>query len=279
MASKYGNSRHFASMAAFVDHCGSIPVENQATSRHTHRAEWQGTATYEDAAAMAHGWQDGARMIERVKATLKVKTSRTRNTTAMAVTGPGSLSMGNLMAGHPAPYVVFKPTNQVKRGRGKVVKVLVNVSASGMVSTEVIERRGAAVVALIDALENAGRRVEVTGVMAITPSARYGSTGRLEYRIDLKRAESRLNLASLAFALAHPSMLRRFCFAAVESENADNRQMFGAGGSYGIPADVTPEEGTIYLGRMHGLDRQWDAPETAAEWVRTEAAKQGVKIG
>ncbi|WP_221568636.1 hypothetical protein [Alkalihalobacillus sp. TS-13] len=272
--------RQFGSLSAFVDFAkgpSDMPTYRRS-SRTKGNQEFTGTSSWEEATHLADGWQEGARRFAQQSVTLAPKGRKTRRTTAMREVGPGVLSMGNYLTGHPQPYVTLQETNRPRPGKGKIVRFLVNISASASVKTSVIERRGAAITALVATLERAGRRCEIVAV-AVSHASNGGES--IEYRIALKKSQEKVNLPSLAFALAHPSMFRRLVFSARECEGKDIRYKvgIGKGDGYGKSTDVKEvESGTIYLGAMRGRDSQWKSENAATEWVRSELKAQGIEL-
>jgi len=172
-----------------------------------------------------------------------------------------------------AGFIARKPVASTRHAKGRVVRVLVNISAASEVSPEAIKRRGAAVLALVDMLQNRGLRVEVLGTFTNVKA------GVLEYRWTVKAANANASLATLAFGLAHPSMLRRIVFSMMECEPAQIRQAFNIrqGGGYGTPGDsqygaTVRDQGGIYLPALT-MDGVWTSDETAREWVRDEVER------
>lgn len=269
---------HWNSLSEFADYCEgeSVMANGRRLSQKAHGG-WHGTASFDEAKAIAFNWAEGVERIERVKARLSVKSQRTRKKIVAREAGPGVLSMGKFVAGHPQPYMNLEDDTRVAKGRGKVVKVVVNITASAVVDTEVIERRGAAMLAMLAAMEQAGKRVELTIVSAVTGTGR-SSRSRSEMVVKVKSAQQKLNLNSVAFAVAHPSMLRRFMFAAQERQDEAYRNRFKVGGGYGRPTEYEVSDGTIYLGMMMGFEPQWDSEESASAWVRDTLAAQGINL-
>jgi hypothetical protein len=75
-----------------------------------------------------------------------------------------------------------------------------------------IINRGAAVVALIDKIQSEGQRVELIAFCHIAGRR----NDRLIMAVTVKRPEEPIDMDRVAFALAHPSMLRRAFFRVVE---------------------------------------------------------------
>lgn len=272
-------TRTFANLAEWIDYADGCPASKRAESdtRGSDGRAFTGTGSLREACDLAHGWDEGARQVEARKVAVRASVgTASRREVRMREVGPGTLSMGAYLSGHPQPYVTLNNRNVARRGKGKIVRIRVNFTASGAVPTSIITRRGGAVCALIEALEAAGRRVELTAVVSVK-----GTTQGSKWiaRIMVKRAEQRLNLPVVAYALAHPSMLRRLMFAAIEREDAKTRTTFRVGFGYGTPIEDSPEDaGTIYLGCMLKGDGPWMDDKKAAEWVRETLTEQGITL-
>ncbi|MBK7037860.1 MAG: hypothetical protein IPH42_16340 [Bacteroidetes bacterium] len=123
--------------------------------------------------------------------------------------------------------------------------------------------------ALVDALEYAGHRAEVICNVAASRNQydRDGhnkENGWFEVDVKVKPSDQPVELSSLAFCLAHPSMLRRIVFSVEElvgwSDYADR---------YGYPAEAT-EKGDIYIKEIFsGLVSN----DEAISWVLLELEK------
>lgn len=268
-----GHRQVFRSMSEFVDFArnnGGEWVKGEGV-----RGKNFHGATFEEACQLAFRWDAGVKKVADLKAQILKNTSAGKREYVRREVGPGTLSMGHLVQGHPRPWITARPLPQAARGgKGNIVRIIVNGSASYGVSPKIIETRGAAIASLVAALERAGKRCSVTLAYAIN-----GHDGRSSsvLQVELKRAESPLNLQTFVYGLAHPSALRRLAFAAWDG--APNAEKIGAfGKSYGRPADL-PEadtKGAIYLATMLGYEREWASPEAAAAWVAEQAATQGV---
>lgn len=123
---------------------------------------------------------------------------------------------------------------------GRVVRVLVNGAASSRVEAETIRKRGAAIVALVEAVELAGCSAEVLVTFPVSDRETGRKSSFYAATVTAKAADQALDLDALAFLLAHPSMLRRCVFAVEETEGRKVRDQFGfyPGGGYGLPATL-----------------------------------------
>jgi hypothetical protein len=267
--------KEWASMAEFVDYVSGpseMPDDTRASLRSGSGST--GTDTFEEATAIAFNWPEGVAQVEEMKARIALASQRTRTKVVAREAGPGVLSMGKFIAGHPQPYMSLVPDSRVRRGKGKVVRIAINSAVGGYVSTDVIMKRGAAVLALSQALEQTGHRVEI--MVGDSTSGQRNSV--YHFRVTVKRAEQKLNLNSVAFAVAHPAMQRRFFFSAEERGDAKFRETFRVGQSYGNPAPMVVPEGTILVPEAKSTSREWQSVEAASEWLTRTLEAQGVKV-
>lgn len=268
--------RDFDCMTEFIDFCIQPPPSKQRGQSARGGSSWSGTATFEDAVELArNGWAAGGEMIaEYTKEILPSIMSRVALPEIIHdYSGGSTIDMGRFMEGDPECFYIehdSEITREVNQNQGKIIKIVVNLAVSAGISENLITARGSAVVALIDALEATGKRVELWAVCAI----RYGGN-QYETQIIVKRPNEPLNIDALAFTLAHPSMLRRMWFAQLENEK--DGSSFGAYGNYGYPAD-TIIDGEIKLGKMYSSDPQWNSREACMKWVLKILEEQGVEL-
>lgn len=231
-----------------------------------------GTPTFEAATALATaGWPEGrakmAALMDRAKAATQTRPERTATyDVAGAYPMPAFAA-----AGEPACMVDFRD-DQARR-QTPVVGILYNIGASGGIPPETIMARGAAILAEVDALEAAGLRCEITLCAYVTDQHEKGKPHSQSHRTDcrVKEADQPMDIDRLAFALAHPSMLRRLVFALREAHE------FGKaiGDGYGYSTDAPPAERNgcdVYVPAMFTLNKDategWTDPATAATKAR-----------
>jgi hypothetical protein len=154
-------------------------------------------------------------------------------------------------------YTVAKKSAQGK----PFVHIVVPIAYSCMINADTAFNQGCAMVALIDAMENAGCRVKVTLVRT------SGISGSLRYaqRFSVKDYGDRLDLDQVMFTAAHPAFFRRVAFALQErSEHQAAREETQRG--YGsacpvLPEDV-PEDGNAIRVILPSLTSNGGTPET-----------------
>lgn len=233
---------------------------------------FSGTSTFEEALKLArNGWSEGREKVKALSSQIldKVTALVERPELTYDVTG-SDFDMGLLMSGAPEHWYTIE--NRIEEGKGtRILKVVVNMSASAMIDKDMIIARGAVSAALIEALEYSGFRCEV---WVVEKAGGYGYN--LATYACVKQADQQLDMDRLSFACVHPASLRRIVFAVAE---ADDKFMEFHDSGYGSPQDVPQEQrGDIYFKHMMGREPQWDSVEGCISFVLAELKKQGVTI-
>lgn len=178
------------------------------------------------------------------------------------------------------------PAHMRRRGHENahrpIVSIFVNNWINGMINAQQMVNYGAAMVAWIDRIEAAGKRVELI-VGTVAPQ----SGGCRENRVlsaswKVKGAQDPLDLSALAFSLAHPGASRRIGWALWGCSQRVEDSGFGCA----VHWDVQPEhlidphpELLIVRGMCGAGDRARtfeDGVLFAAEQLNAAAAKHGM---
>lgn len=206
--------------------------------------KWSGSESLDDAIGLGvAGWHDVRPEIDRMVDGMNEHINMALGDvfqTVMNYTGD-SVDMDRYLMGDPECMMDYE---MVPAGRmGRVVRVLINGSASWRVPSETIRARGALACALVETLSKLGVGVEV---WLEFPTGHGGNLHSMLIR--LHSSEERLDIDNLMFAVAHPSMLRRVSFSTMErSAWPEAKKIIGCGygtaerlqlGSH-INADVT----------------------------------------
>lgn len=215
------------------------------------------------------GWPEGEQHIKRLSLDLfdKVSSLIERDFPVYDIEG-SEIDVARYLDGEPECWLRMETHRTEGPGR-RIVRLVYNASASAGINADVLLARGAAVAALIELLEFAGIGVELT----VVDLATFRLT--TETRILVKPLEQPLDIPRIAYALAHPAMLRRSLFAISEQFPAHIRAGISIPGSYGAPAD-TQEQGDLYFGKSSLGDVQWSNPIVARAWIISQLKKQGV---
>ncbi len=195
------------------------------------------TGHFDEALKLAEtGWADGAKQVLEKRASLEsyVEAVAAARATQVGYDFTGDyVDVGRFLSGEPE---CFGTTYDGESSRGPVVRIVANGAVSCGVSADAIFARGAAILAAVDILEGAGRRVELT--------LAFGSKGwsdenlpNLEVFVPVKSPDQQIDIDRLAFALCHASSFRRFGFSIYEQNGHDP--------SCTCPAPVRVEDGVI----------------------------------
>lgn len=260
----------FADVLAKVEKSISPWPHETRASRENGRHEWFGTRSFADAVRIAkNGWPEGrAKLLSNLDAAKFLQTNATIRAESLDVAGSFPL-VPAAVAGDPLNMF----TIGLERAKTRpIFRFIVSMSVSGGVSAEVITNRGAAILSWVDRLENEGARCEVVFTMAAEKSYGSGRLKKWSLSFVAKRADEPLELDRMAFIIAHPSMLRRICFACYELH--EDMKHFAV--SYGTPSDAIADAvkvpHTVYFGKL-AYGGEWTTIETAVAGVAAAIAK------
>lgn len=296
--SKLQHTFEFSSWREFVDYSANTPSEMptpQRKSRKHSRREygssdipvkhWSGTEVWDDAHFLATaGWPEGAQAMEKMFTTLRLPSNKSRTVTRFSPHGPGALSMGRYIDGHPKPIAIQKDTNKLSKSRartGGIINLGINISQSGGTTARSRFLYGCMIMSLIDLLERSGRRVELT----IFNGNRQSWNGRtdiasrayINQSVKLKTAGERLNLSILAFAVGNAATQRRLCWSVRETLPQEVRDACGVGGGYGQPVPSWCTDGTILLPGLGSVDdNTYGSQELRTKWLQARLREQGI---
>ncbi len=240
------------------------------------QADWYGTDSVAESLRLArYGWAEGR---ERMSAMQKRLTElvrqrvNSRQEVLWDVAG-AVVDVGRFCEGEPENMMYFEPSPT--EGKGRIVKLSVNVTASCDIQANDIYWRGAAIISLVDLLESNGFSVEIE----VCEGSRSRGCSLMEYSFPAKVPGYQLDVDRLAFVMANPSFLRRVMLAVEEREPASIREEFGFRlghrGCYGYPAEVSQEpsgeEAGISVPSLKSWERTFRGEQGAVDWVLEQA--------
>lgn len=268
---------------AFLARVARPPV-SPGFARTTHesdeRTTFTGVATFDDAVRLARdGWADGLARVAPLAAafTRDVAARVERDVPTFDVEGIG-IDVARYVDGEPEAWLRFD--RETTSGLAtRHVHVLLNAAVSHNVAHHVIERRGAAIYALVDLLELAGFRVTLT---VATRAQRRGAD--VAHAVTVKAPSQPLDPARVIFACVHPAMLRRLLLRTYEHAPGTYHPRLGAG--YGVPTDVDiPADVTLPALVSYddvpnwGADgTPWASDESTRQWLRAQLSDHGVHV-
>lgn len=243
--------------------------ESRATAN-----SWSGGTSWEQAKQLAiEGWKEGLEEVEKYRAKLApfITDKILRPLQVYSVSGY-SVDVGAYLSNDPECFIsrVYEERNYP----GKIFKIVCSISFSAAIEPQTIIQRGAMICALVDALEFAGHRAEVICNFSAAREQYYRDGGNKQYGwfevdVKVKPSDQPVELSSLAFCLAHPSMLRRITFSAAELVGWSDYAR-----AYGYPSEAT-DKGDIYIKEIFsGIVPD----DKAINWVLTELEKMGIDL-
>lgn len=220
--------------------------DEHRSSRREHASRFVST-TWDEAVQLAQtGWRGEAldearRFAQRVAAQVVTERLATTFEPFRDVTG-SQIDIATFLAGEPECMIEAAPIRHASRGRA--VRIAVPVGYLADVDASLVLQRGAAVMALIEALAIAQHPLEVWATSRRTSKSGKASTA---CAVLVQPANAPMDAGRVMFALAHPAMLRRLIFSALECQGAGFRRSFevkpngGYSGSRATRADDLPE--------------------------------------
>ena len=227
-------------------------------------SSWNGGVSWCEAKLLATtGWIEGMDEVKTMTVELsEIVSSKIEKWVPEYAFAGNVIDVGMFLSSSPEYFIIKNPTEQELSG--KIVTIVCSISFSWQISPKVIIQRGAMICALVDALEMSGYRCEII----INQTTTYHN-GKFEIDLCLKKAQQSVNIAELAFCLAHPAMLRRFMFSVAEIHGWANYAS-----NYGYPAMGT-ETGDLYVHEIFSRE----VPNCEAiNWVILQLKNQGIQI-
>jgi hypothetical protein len=255
-------------------------------SSQTGGAGFTGTSSYAEAKdLLLHGWPEGTARMRKLAGKLSPRLPKglKRRMTYRPSVAPIGGTLGNIGAiamGMPCQYIARRPLGGLTKGN-KIVRICLNIGASAGVSKETIEARGVTVLALVDCLIKCQRTVDVT----ITAANRaHDAQHRYLFSWHVLPAGQAVNFDHLAFAMAHPSMLRRMKFAVTEHMPTPDPWYY----AYGYPASIVADwpdyakrfdimiDSDVYVTPDGEVKAEWTSPDSQVRWIKEQLRQQGI---
>lgn len=249
----------FDSVTAMMQHVETAPTSGHFVSWKTrHISEsWDWLTGYDGAVELARkGWAEGAERIAKLSGpVIEQIASRIRKPEPAFTDEGASIDMGRFLEGDPECFVQWHETEVEHPAPGKVVHIVVNLAVSAYFTADQFYAKGSAIAILIDCLEHSGRRVTLD--VTICESVGSSIQGCV---VRLKNADEPVDMANVAYAIAHPAFYRRLGF--------------GVWATLGMPNEApasAPIKGDITVGHTYLNDTT-----DAARWAIDELKKQGI---
>jgi len=215
-----------------------------------------GTRTFADAVQLAiNGWDEGREAMASSVQFAKAKQSTFKRPDWEYGVAGQRACIPSYCAGVPNHMVYMDDTSN--RNAMPIVKIYADIGATVGTNSSAMINKGSAIVALVDQIEQAGQRVEL---IACQRSATRGCAYDEQHVfITVKGADELLDLDRVAFAMAHPSMLRRINFRIMEFLYPEYVDGYGSVRKF----DDLPDD-AMYIPPMYGDEGYGDMDEALA---------------
>jgi hypothetical protein len=259
---------HYIEQFDSVHEALTVAISNQSpkSSNKEGRTDWNGyTPSLENAVTLGYeGWAEVRPEVERQFGELETQIAEKLDTmfTVFNNVVGGCVDVGTYLSGRPDCMIDFMPEEQDRMGR--VVKIVVNLTASAYVTGETLKKRGIVACALIDAIHKLGVGVEIWAEMAIStkfdkPSDAYSAL------IKVHDSSEMMDINNIMFGLCHPAMFRRVGFSLLELSGWEHAEELTRN-SYGYPAPIQTQQ---HVGADVLVDRAQDA---TGDWEKDPIA-------
>lgn len=234
-------------------------------------AGWTGTATFDEAIELATtGWSEARAEFEGIASEVKDRIGQVMDLSfepTFDVTGV-CVDVGRMMSGEPECMVM--PTLTPVPKTTSMVSIMIETCVSCSVEAKTYIKRGATILALLDVIRQLNIPAEVW------LSCDNGNTVHLAPIVE---PGQHIDIDSLAFAIAHPSSLRRIGFAAQEAENHDVGWGYGMAQERMHPASIEEINPTIALnGVRTSIGEAGDVINKPVEWIINQLKGAGLEV-
>lgn len=234
-------------------------------------SEWDLNVGFRGAEKLAaEGWSEGAQDLDqRLQAIMPSSGREAKFGYSVAGYAP---NVGRYLAGSPSNMFTKRKKDF---GAAPVLHIVVNMNASCMVKASQMKNFGTALVGLIDRLENTGRRIHLDVLYVLKEQE-----ARVAVGWNIKHSQDAVNLANVAFAIAHPAAFRRIGFAMLERlpQECEN---YG----YGYCADIQdcdlidPVPGAMLIDGVNHEPNRCNSPQDALRLAIEQINKAAVLAG
>lgn len=261
---------NFETLAALLAEVERPPLnkgEAASMNNDPDRTDWAGSASFPAALDMARrGWPEGLARMDKTRAAIQIPQGLESLTPSPVMADEGDeILVDRYLDGESDHFLSFPQVMTPRAGR--IALVTVNIGGNNTISAETYFRRGAAALAVIDALEAAGIRCEVQ----ICQRSHLNKTRLCQWFATIKHPEDPLELDRMAFFLASAAVQRRFSFRLRERSAAPTLWVKGSyGASHNIPDAEIPLDAIYFPTPSSNLTEEGAitmAREKVAAWT------------
>ncbi len=258
---------------ALEPECGKLGRSSREKSSGN---SWDFGTNFDKAVNLARfGWPEGAQKIKEAAEYITeiIKPQTHQQDIRYTTNGGGFIDIGRYLTGEPECFGTYAPPEDPT----KPITLVIDATTHGSTGAQLINNRGAALVAIIDALEHLGYRVECKAVISIEQG--FGAR-TIIITTKVKECEQPVDIDRMAFTFTHPAFLRKIIFGVLETEPEDIRRSFGFSihSSYGHVAGKcpNPEEVDLFFKPLqHRERRSFDSVKESAKWASRLLVQSG----
>jgi hypothetical protein len=241
------------------------------------RDSFYGCANVEDAKRLAKfGWPEGRLAVEAMKVRIESRLGRHGRTFQCRWDVEGAVvDVGAYVSGEPECMVTFDEVETEKVG---FVDIHFSAAVSAAVSTNEMIRNGAAIAALIDALESMGKRVRLRWERSSSKQPGKNLAPLISLSVVLKEYDQPLDLDRVAFFLTSPCARRALPWSIYTLAPKKIREWCGlhkgsAGPSTHPDNHPKYKNAEVWVSAMIS-----ETDEGCVEWVLAKLAELGVSV-
>lgn len=187
--------------------------------------QFTGTDSWNEALDLAHGgWNEGVSKIKNVIDKIEILGTETKFEAVYDVTGD-TVDIGRYLSNVPENMIQWELTENKTH---KVVNMYFNAGAGWDRTTDELINYGAVGLSVLDYLESSGTRVNLFVYVSTKQNGIDCNGNKIDKNskkrkscdliVQIKHESESLNLPICAFAICHPSFLRRFYFRWLENQ-------------------------------------------------------------
>lgn len=265
----------FSSWGEFLE-CAKQPSKTSYNQSVLNAESFTDGVSFDGALTMAQtGWLDAADKAKTLTDNLVNKVVPLIELPQLVYDVEGiDFDLSRVLDGEPEAWYRFE-TKTVQGEGTDLIHIVINCAVSSRVDCDAIIRRGAMIVALIELLEYAGKKVTVSMLGVFGSNSDKDKYEGYSYQVTIKRAGMPLDVPFLMFAIAHPASFRRLGFRMAEQ----HQDVMGAIGSwYGYPVNIPKEkQGDIYFPCVHSA-RDVEAQDNPEQFILDTLKAHGVDV-
>jgi hypothetical protein len=298
----YNDVRQFTSWYEFLEYVkqdarlnplvsSNYLAANEMASRRDRNQgyQWYGTQSFEEAYNLAlNGWIDGQEKAYTLSKPLIEKLlSRIERPDIYYDVEGISIDMGRVASEDPECWMQFSNEIVETSSYHRLIRIVVNNTVSAGIAKERITAKGAAIATVVELLEFAGNRVELVAlpycIAGVSSGNWHAEKADTFCSVVVKPFDQPLEMSRVMFAIAHPSMLRRFGFSFAELTSRECQLDIQTG--YGCVAELNAEQqkyynltSDLYFGGSVTGEPAWTDEKETLDWIIRTLSDQGVKI-